>query len=172
MSERLAEVRQAEKTQSDHYERGRDRNEKREAAGLFWSEQIEQSDEKDRHRGKFFRMRHAEILKGRKRADRRRHQVIGDEQKRADDGDDLAAMANTGVNAAAVWIKPADDHVIDPDERGQDAHRRDQPERGVAGDSERQPNDVGLARAPVAVENRGRALPIHIARPLNVCRDH
>src|SRR5207244_4958617 len=41
----------------------------------------------------------------------------------------------------------------------------------VAGDGERKPNDVGLAGAPIAVQNRRCALPIHIARTLNVCRD-
>jgi len=73
MSERLAEVGQAKETQNDHYERGRKRNEKREAAGLFWSEQVEQSDDKDRSSSKFFWMRHAQILKRRKRADRSSH---------------------------------------------------------------------------------------------------
>ena len=157
MTERLAEMRQAEKPKNNHDDRGRDRNKKREAAGLFRSEQIEQSDDKNRSRSEFFRMRHAEILKGRKRADRSGHQVIGDEQKRADDGDHLAAMPNTRVNATAVWIKTADNHVVDPDERSEYAHRGDEPERCIAGDSERQPYDVGLAGAPVPVKNRSRA---------------
>ena len=38
----------------------------------------------------------------------------------------------------------------------------------VAGDGERKPNYVGLTRPPIAVQNRRRALPIHIARPLNI----
>jgi hypothetical protein len=50
------------------------------------------------------------------------HQIIGNEQECADDGDDLAAMAHTGVHAAAVRIKPADNYVVDPNERGQHAH--------------------------------------------------
>src|SRR5438552_14153314 len=116
-------------------------------------------------------MRHAEILKGGKRADGRRHQIISDEQKRADDGYDFAAMPHAGVNAAAVGIKAADDHVVEADERSEHAHRRDQPKRTVAGDSERKPNDVGFAGPPIAVQNRRRALPIHIARPLNVSWD-
>src|SRR5207249_2020401 len=78
-------------------------------------------------------------------------------------------MPHAGVNAAAVGIKAADDHVVEADECSEQAHRRDQPKRTVACDSERKPNDVGLARSPVAVQNRSRALPIHIARSLNVC---
>src|SRR5437660_3732365 len=113
-------------------------------------------------------MRNAEILKGGQSADRRRHQIIGDEQKRTDDRDDLAAVTDARVNTTAVGIEAADDHVIDADECGQDAHQGDEPEGGVASDGESKPNDVSLARAPVTVENRGRALPIDIARTLNV----
>src|SRR5439155_1681080 len=78
-------------------------------------------------------------------------------------------MPHTGVNAAAVGIKAANDHVVEADECSEHAHRRDQPERTVTGDGERKPNDVGLARPPIAVQNRRRALPIHIARTFNVC---
>src|SRR2546430_9412418 len=69
-------------------------------------------------------MRNAEILKGGQSADRRRNQVIGDEQKRTDDRDDLAAMTHARVNAAAVGVKTADDHVINADECGQYTHQR------------------------------------------------
>src|SRR5947199_6146916 len=78
-------------------------------------------------------------------------------------------MPHTGVNAAAVGIKAANDHVVEADECSEHAHRRDQPERTVTGDGERKTNDVGLARPPIAVQNRRRALPIHIARTFNVC---
>src|SRR6266487_1033012 len=78
-------------------------------------------------------------------------------------------MSHACINAAAVGIKTADDHVVEADECSEHAHRRDQPKRSVACDSERKPNDVGLARAPIAVQNRRRALPVHIARSLNVC---
>ena len=116
-------MRKTEETQSNDDDRSRNGDEKRETAGVFRSEQIQQADEEDGCRREFFRMRHAEILKGRERADRRGDQVIGDEQKRADDGNDFGAMADAGVNAAAIRIKPADDDVVDPDERGEHAHR-------------------------------------------------
>src|SRR5207248_9287080 len=113
-------------------------------------------------------MRHAEILKGGQRADRRRDQIICNQQKRADDGDHFAAMAYARVNAAAVGIKTANDQVVDPDESSKHAHRGDQPERSVTGNSEGEADDVGFARAPIAVQNRGRAFPIDVARTLNV----
>src|SRR5204863_6339598 len=80
----------------------------------------------------------------------------------------FAPMAHTRVDTAPVRIKPADDHVAEADQRRKHAHRGDQPEGGVAGDRERETDDVGFAGTPVAVKNRRRALPIHIARTLNV----
>src|ERR1043166_833721 len=117
-------------------------------------------------------MRHAEILKRRERADRCRDQIVGHEQKRADDGDDFAAMSHARVHAAAVRIKPADDHVVDADEGSENTHRRDQPKGSVTGNRESQSDDVGLARAPIAIENSGRARHIHVARTLDVCCYH
>src|SRR5213594_2276643 len=114
-------------------------------------------------------MWHAEILKGGERADGRSDQIIGNKQKCTDDGYDFAAMPHAGVNAAAVGIKAADDHVVEADECSEHAHRRDQPKRTVSGDSERKPDDIRLARPPIAIKNCRRALPVHIARSLNVC---
>src|SRR5437773_2827501 len=78
-------------------------------------------------------------------------------------------MPHAGVNAAAVGVKAADDHVVEADECSEHAHRRDQPKRTVACDSERKPKDVGVARPPIAVQNRRRARNVHIGRWLNVC---
>src|SRR5678809_357870 len=102
-------------------------------------------------------MWNAKILEGGQSADGRRYQIIGDEQKCTDDRNDLAAMAHAGVNTAAVEIETADNHVIDADERGKHAHERDEPEGGVTGNGEGETNNVGLARAPIAIKDRGRA---------------
>src|SRR2546423_662504 len=80
-------------------------------------------------------------------------------------------MPDASVNTPAVGIKTANDHVIDPDQSGQHAHRGDQPERRVTSDGKRETNDVRFARSPIAVQNRGGAFPIDIARSLNVGRD-
>src|SRR5438067_6942542 len=113
-------------------------------------------------------MRHTEILERGERADGRGDQVIRDEQKRADDGKNFRAMTHARVNAAAIRVKMANDHVVDPDERREHAHRGDQPKRCVPRDCERQPDDIGFARPPVPVQNRGRARNVDVARSLNV----
>jgi hypothetical protein len=77
-------------------------------------------------------------------------------------------MSHTRVDTAPVRIKPADDHVVEADQRRKHAHRRDQPERCVAGDRERETDHVGFAGTPVAVQNRSPARHIHIARTFNV----
>src|SRR5947208_17067969 len=77
-------------------------------------------------------------------------------------------MPHACVNAAAVGIKTTDHHVVETDQRGQHAHRRDQPKRSVASDRKREPDDVGFAHTPVAVQNRRRTLPIEIARSFNI----
>ncbi len=97
---------------------------------------------------------------------------FSDEQKRADNGDDFAAMAHTSVDAAAIRVEAADNHVVESNERGEDAHQGDQPERSVASNGEGETDDVGFARTPVAVQNRGRTRRIHVARTLNVGGDH
>src|SRR6266568_8574410 len=77
-------------------------------------------------------------------------------------------MAHTRVDSAAVRIQAADDHVVDADKGGENAHRGDEPERGITADGKGKADDVGFARAPIAVQNRGRARYIDIARTLNV----
>src|SRR5438477_4000816 len=78
-------------------------------------------------------------------------------------------MSHACINAAAVGIQAADDHVVEADECSEHAHRRDQPKRCVSGDGKSQANHVGLTRPPIAVKNCRRALPVHIARTFNVC---
>src|SRR5881396_4309354 len=78
-------------------------------------------------------------------------------------------MSHAGVNAAAVGIQAADDHVVETDECSEHAHRRDQPKRCVTGGGKSQANHIGLARPPITIKNCRRALPVHIARSLNVC---
>ena len=165
-------MRQTKEPQNNDDDGRWDRNQKSEPAGLFRSEQIERADDQNRHGGEFFGMRHAEICKSGKRADGRRYQIIGNEQKRADDRDDLAAMTHARINPAAVRVEAADDHIVQANERGEDAHQGDEPERGVASDSKGEADDVGFARAPVAVKNRGCARNVDVARTLNVGWDH
>ena len=80
---------------------------------MFWAKQVQQPDDQNGCSRKFFRMRYAKILKSGQRADGCRDQVIGDEEKGADDGDDFGTMAHAGVNAAPVRVKTADYHVVE-----------------------------------------------------------
>src|SRR5438128_3988364 len=100
MSNRCSQVRQTEESENNNDNGGWHRNQKGESAGVFRSEQIEQPNNEDGRRREFFRVRHAEILKGGKRADGRSDQVIGDEQKRTDNRNNFAAMSHACINAA------------------------------------------------------------------------
>src|SRR6266487_6207890 len=131
MSNRFPHVRQTEKPENNDDDGSWHRNQKSEAAGVFRSEQVEHPDNEDGRGSEFFRMRHAEISEGGKSADGGRYQIIGDEKKGADDGDHFGAMTHARVNAAAVRIKPANDHVVDADQRGQHTHRGDKAEGGI-----------------------------------------
>src|SRR6266480_2439434 len=127
MSNRFPHVRQTEESENNDDDGGWHRNQKGESAGVFRSEEIEQPNNEDGRGSELFRMWNAEVLKPRKRADGRRYQVIRDEKKGADDGDDFGAMAHARVNAAAIRIQAADDHVVEADQRGEHAHGSDQP---------------------------------------------
>src|SRR6266705_2400683 len=97
-------MRKTEKSERDDNDRSRNRNQKGETTGVFRPEQIEQTNDENCRGSEFFRMRNTEILKSGKCANRRRHQIIGDEEKRADDGDYFRAMPHAGVDSAAVRI--------------------------------------------------------------------
>src|SRR6266496_5103392 len=111
-------MRQTKKSENNDDDGSWHRNQKSETARVFRSEQIEQPDNENGRGSEFFRMRNAEVLKPRKRADGRRYQIIGDEKKGADDGDDFGTVPHACVNAAAVRVKTADDHVVEADQRG------------------------------------------------------
>src|SRR5207253_11274333 len=99
MPKRFTHVRQTEKSECDNNDDGRDGNEKREPAGLFRTEQVEQPNREDRGGRKVRWVRHAEILKREQSAERRRDQIVGDQQKRANDRDHFTAMSQARQNA-------------------------------------------------------------------------
>jgi len=81
-------------------------------------------------------------------------------------------MTHARVDATAIRVKTADDHVVEADKCGEDAHEGDEPERGITGDGEGEADDVGFARTPVAVKNRGGTRRVDVARTLNARWDH
>ena len=159
-------MRETEEPQEHDDDRRRDRHEERQPARMLGAEPVQRADERDGYRRERLRVRHSEVLKRRKRTERRGDDVIRDEQECPDDRNDLRAVPHARVHAAAVGVMVADDDVVDRHQRGQHAHRRDQPERAVRAERERQADDVRLARAPIAVKNGRRALGIEVARPL------
>ena len=168
----LADMGNAERAQHHHHVGRGDRDEKRETARVFRPENIERTDEQNGKRRPPLRMTKSKIKERRERAKCRRDNVIRDQQERADNGDDLRAMAHTGVHTAAIGVVLADRHVIDAHKRGEQAHGQDEPERTIPRHRKRQADDICLAGPPIAVKNRSRACPSDIARSLRSTRYH
>src|ERR1700730_12792457 len=168
----LSDMRKNQAAERDDNDHRWHRNQQSQAAGVLRSKKIQGANEENRSRGKNLWVRPTEILKSGKGTERRSDNVIGNQEEGADNGDNFGSMANAGVNSPSVRIMPADGHVIHADERHQHAHGQDQPERAVAGYRESQANDVGFARAPIAVENRSSSRRVDITRPSGSPNDH
>ena len=139
---------------------------------MLGAEEIQRADDDNSKPRKNFRTWQTQVLEGGQSADGSGDQVIGDEEKSADDGNDFGTVPDAGINAAAIGIMAADDHVINAHERGEQGHGGNEPKRGVACDGESEANDVRFAGAPIAVENSRSARPIDVARPFSVTDDH
>src|SRR4029077_16672243 len=61
----------------------------------------------------------------------------------------------------------ADNDVIDSDQTGERADRENDRQGRESCGQKRQTNDVGFARTPVAIEQRGGPFPIHVARTMD-----
>ena len=77
-------------------------------------------------------------------------------------------LARRGIDAAAVRKIPADDGVVVTDDGSQRADGEDDRERGKARGDEGETDDVGLARAPIAIKQSGGALPIDVAGAMSL----
>jgi len=168
----IREMGHAEQAEQYDDDDGRDGHKKRQSAGVLRTEDIQSADDGDRQSREQFRVRHPEIVERGKRADGGGHDIIRRQKEGADDGDDFGPMPHAGIDPAAIGIMLADRHVVDAHQGGEQAHGGDEPERAVAGDGKRQPDDIGFAGAPVAVENGRRPRGIHVARPFRVARNH
>src|SRR5260221_14627438 len=81
-------------------------------------------------------------------------------------------MPDTGVNAPAIRIMPADGHIIDADEGHQDTHRNDQPEGAITRHRESQSKHISFAYAPIAIEDSGGSRGVAVCRPFEFPNDH
>ena len=146
---------------SNHGQRQNDR--KRPA--VVRTEIIQHTEEEDDGNGrrKDPCRRHAEITQPRPGTQGRGHGEVGDEQQRADHREQTSVRTGRGIHAAAAGKTAADNHVVEPDDEGQGADGEDDWQGGKAHRGEGQTDDVGFARAPVAVEQAGCAAPAEIA---------
>ncbi len=156
----------AQEDDRSHHDHGGNRQPDRDAATMFRSEIIDGADGEDQsHRGdRGILAWDAQVTDRGPAAQRRGDNEIGDEQKRAGGGEEPALLPRRGVDAAAIGKMGADDDVVVGHHRGQHADRENDRQRRKAGGDESEADDIGLARAPVAVEQGGGALPIDIAR--------
>ncbi len=151
----------------------------RQTARVFWSKPINEPEEEQhadrRERDVVLQEFEPEnvfragndIRQTRPAAQRCRHREISDEEQCTNHGEQPALRTGRGINAAAIRKVSANDGVIDSDQTGEHADGKDNRQRRKPGCEKCEPNHVGLARAPVAVQQRGRAFPINIARPMH-----
>ena len=107
-----------------------------------------------------------EIAEGGPAAEGGGYREIRDEEEGADNREEPALHAGGRVDAAAIGEIAADDGVIDADEAGEGANGEDEGQAGEAGCEECKAGDVGLARAPVPVEEACGAGPADVARTM------
>ena len=114
----LAQMGQTKKSERDDNDCGRNRDQERESPGVFGAKVIQTAYREDRCSCKKFGTVYAQVLEGGQGADRRSNNVVSDQEKGADDRQDLGTMSNAGVNAPPVRIVPADGHVVHADQGG------------------------------------------------------
>jgi hypothetical protein len=68
-----------------------------------------------------------------------------------------------GIDATAIWKTPANHDVVDADKQGQGADRANDRQGGKSRRRKGEPQNIGLAGAPVAVKKSGGPLPVDCA---------
>ena len=178
LKKRGRQMRHTDPDQRHDHDRRRHGQQHREAPTVLRSEIIQPPDkEQHRNRGQADVIAQhldpddllragGDVTQSRPAAERGRHRQIRQQEQRTHDGEKTALGTGGGINAAAVGKMAANDDVVNPDQPGHGADREDDRQRGKARGEERQTDDVGLACAPVAVEQRGGAFPVDVARPM------
>ena len=138
----------------------------REAAAVFWPEKIDDADGENQtdRRNRRVLARHAEVAHRRPSAQRGRNREIRDEQERPGGSKKSALFSCRGINAAAIREMRANNNIVVGHHRGEHADREDDRQGAEARRDKSQADDVGFARSPIAVKQRCRAFPIHVAR--------
>src|SRR5262249_8274608 len=114
---------------------------------------------------KSFRSR-SDVTQTRPAAKRCRHRQIREEQECAHDCKKATLRTRSRIDATAIGKVSTNDDVVDSDQRSDRADRKNNRERGEPGGDERKSCNVGLACAPVTIQQRRCALPIDVARTM------
>src|SRR4029450_1147596 len=136
---------------------------------MFWAEIIEDTErQNDPHRYHWRILgRHTKITDTRPATQRCGDDKIRNQQKRPDRCQKAALLPRGRIDASAVREMGTDNKIIESDDRRQETNGEDDRTRREAGCDKSQPEDVCLARPPIAVKQRCGALPIDVARPMD-----
>ena len=96
-------------------------------ASMLWPKIVQSSDDHDGCTGKPFGMRHPQVEESRECAHRRSDDIVGNQEEGADNREDLGAVTDTRIDSTTIRIEAADGHVVESDERREDAHGPDEP---------------------------------------------
>ena len=131
---------------------------------MFWAEIIDDTYRKDqahRHDRRVV-IRNAEITYRSPPTQRRGDDKIRHQQERTSGREESTMLSRRGINATAIGKMGADNNVVVPHHRGENANsENDWQGRKTCGD-ESETDHIRFARAPVAIEQRGGPFPIDI----------
>ena len=146
----------------------------RDAAAVFWTEMIDGSKHQDHcHRcERRILSRDAEISYACPSAQGSSNDKIRDQQKRANRSQKSTLLPRSRIHAAAIGKMSAYDDVIEGDDCRERAYSENYGKGGKARRDKSQPEHIGLARAPITIKQRGGALPVNVARPMDACRNN
>ncbi len=113
-----------------------------------------------------------EIAQGRPATQRRRHRQVRNEQQGPDDREEPPLFPRRRIDPAAVGKVAADHRIVDADQPREQADGEDDRKGREPREGEGEADDVSLARTPIAVEQRGGALPVYVAWAIGISGDH
>ena len=112
-------------------------------------------------------IRNAQIAHCRPTAQRRSDDEIRHQQECANGSEEAALLARRGIHSTAIRKMRANNDVVVTDNGSENADRENNRERRETRRGKRQPENVRLARSPIAIEERSGALPIDVARAMH-----
>src|SRR5215467_6086998 len=108
----LAQMWERKNPKECDHDRGWNGNKKCQTASMSRPKIVQSTDHQYRSSGEQLWMADAEILKCGKSADSGSDDVVRNQEKCSDDGDDLRPVPDAGIDSAAVRVMAADGHVV------------------------------------------------------------